>query len=180
MKILNKQEIEGFLAQGKLLPDSELTIILDSLERELPGIYRIIYGEPSDFIAEVNKEMANLYLDLSFDVVWVFKCAFGNPPKLKIDTEKWVLGKLSLLGPELNSLAEESSMNSRFKKNLQDRFVKRSLEAALQLNLLKHLEQAVTKYASFNKKRKIAIHITRYWLFIFVRLMCDLYAFKEK
>lgn len=178
MKVLNKIEIEGILAQGKSLPSYIITSTLDELEREHPGIYRIIYGEPSDVIALINKDMANLYLDLSFDVIWVFKSAFGNPPTLN-DGEKWALNKLSLLDAELKSLTKEIPMNDKFRRNLQERFVKRSFGSAIQLELLQYLEQDVKKYASFNKKREMASQVTTNMLFVLVRLMGDLYSLKS-
>jgi hypothetical protein len=179
MKILTCQEIEYILAKGGFLSDDKITLILDELEREHPGIYRMIYGEPSEHIASINKDMAKLYLDLSFDVVWIFRSAFGNPPKLKVDSEKWVVDKLSLLDPELKSLIGEMPMHGRFRKSLQERFIKRSIDTAIQFALLKYIEKSIKKYTSFQEKRKAAMQATRNWLFIVVRLMGDLYEVKS-
>lgn len=174
MRILKQREVEGFISRGKNAPEYEITAILNEFEKEHPGVYRVIYGEPSDAIAAVNKDMANLYLDLSFDVVWVFEEAFGKPPKVT-NEEQWIFRKLSLIDVELKSIAREVPMNDKFRRNLQERFVKTCMESKIQLGLLQYLEDAVTRYASFDQKRAIAIHLTNNLLFVLVRLMGELY-----
>lgn len=68
IKMLSENQVEAIIALGKVLPDNKLTAILDELQNEQPLVYHLIYGEPSDAIALFNRDMANLYLDLSFDV----------------------------------------------------------------------------------------------------------------
>jgi hypothetical protein len=177
MRILKQKEVEGIISRGKKAPEHEITAILDELEKEHPGVYRVIYGEPSDAIATANKDMANLYLDLSFNVVWVFKEAFGKPPEVT-NEEQWVFRKLSLIDAEFKSLTKEIPMNDKFRRNLQERFIKTSFGSKIQLELLQYLENEVTKYASFDKKRATASHLTNNLLFVLVRLMGDLYKLK--
>jgi hypothetical protein len=75
MKTLEQMELRDIISQGRLTPEDGIIAMLDEFEAEHPGVYRVIYGEPSDAIASINKDMANLYLDLSCDVVWgVFPC----------------------------------------------------------------------------------------------------------
>ena len=174
MKILDQTQVNDIISQGRSKPDHVIMDMLDELETEHPGIYRIIYGEPSDAIASINKEMANLYLDLSCDVVWLFITAFGNLPIIK-NEEKWALAHLSLIDAELKSLTNEIPMNEKFRSNLQNRFVKRSFEAKVQLELLQYLENEVVKYASFKNARSTASSITNNLLFVLVRLIGDLY-----
>ena len=178
MRILDQIEVEDIIFQGRSAPDHVIMAMLDEIEAEHPGIYRVIYGEPSDAIAGINKEMANLYLDLSCDVVWLFVKAFGEPPEIK-NEEQWVLEHLSLIDAELKSLTNEIPMDSKFRNNLQSRFVKRSFEAQVQLELMQYLEAEVSKYVSFKKKRSAAAHVTNNLLFVLVRLMGDLYNIEE-
>ena len=138
-----------------------------------------MYGEPSDAIATMNKDMANLYLDLAFDVVWVYREAFGKIPDIT-NEEQWVYKKLSLMDAELKSLTNEIPMDGKFRKNLQERFVKTILESKIQLELLQYLENEIVKYASFNKKRFGAIRVTDRLLFILVRLIGELYMLKTE
>jgi hypothetical protein len=174
MRFLERVEVEELVAKGRAASEREITKMLDELEEKHPGVYRVIYGEPSDGIAMINKDMANLYLDLSSDVIWVFNSAFGRLPEVE-NEEKWVFDHLSQIDAELKSIAEEIPMNSKFRKNLQERFVKRSVEATIQLDLLRYLDGEVVKYASFNNARKKAISVTNNLLFVLVRLLGDLH-----
>ena len=177
MRILNPKEVEAIVTRGRKAPEHEITAMLDELEIKHPQVYRLIYGEPSDALAAVNKDMANLYLDLSCDVVMVFREAFGKIPEIT-NEEQWVLKKLSLIDAELKSLTNEIPMEDKFRSNLQDRFVKSSVESKIQLEVLRYLESEVFNYASFNKKRAIASNFTNSLLFILVRLMGELYLMK--
>jgi hypothetical protein len=179
MRILKQKEIEGIVSRGRKAPEHEITAILDELEIKHPAVYRVIYGEPSDAIAASNKDMANLYLDLSCDVVMLFREAFGKIPVIT-NEEQWVLKKLSLIDAELKSLTNEIPMDDKFRTNLQERFVKTSLESKIQIELLRYLENEVMKYASFNKKRATASHFTNSLLFVLVRLMGELYMVKAE
>ena len=178
MKILDKDEVEAIIAKGKVAPDSKLDAILDEMENKHPGVYRLIYGEPSDAIAIINKDMANLYRDLALDVVWVFKEKFGKPPEID-EEERWALTKLSLIDAELKSITKEIPMSDKFRRNLQERFVKNCFESKVQLGLLHYLDAEVRKYASFGKKRAGASHLTINLLFVLVRLMGDLYSLEK-
>lgn len=174
MRSLERVEVEELVAKGRAASDKEITKMLDELEEKHPGVYRVIYGEPSDGIAMINKDMANLYLNLSCDVIWVFNNAFGRLPEIE-NEEEWVLEHLSQIDAELKSITEEIPMNSKFRKNLQQRFVKRSVEVKIQLSLLQYLEGEVVKYASFKNARKKAISVTSNLLFVLVRLLGDLH-----
>lgn len=178
MTTQNLDKLEAIMSLGKVLPDNKISAILDELQSKHPSIYRLIYGESSDAIIVLNRDMANLYLDLSFDVVWFFNNKFGKPPILA-DHESWTLKKMSLLDAELKSLTNEVPMHDKFRSNLQERFVKRSLESSIQMELLLYLEHQVEHYASFNKRRENAIQLTMNLLFILVRLLGDLYLLKQ-
>ncbi|WP_289023750.1 hypothetical protein [Desulfobacter postgatei] len=174
MRYLEKIEVEEIVAKGRASSEQEITEMLDALEEKHPYIYQFIFGEPSDGIAMINMDMANLYLDLSCDVIWVFNTVFGRLPELK-NEEDCVLGHLSKIDAELKSITEEIRMDQKFRTKLQKRFVKQSLESKIQLNLLQYLESEVVKYASFKSARKKAISITNNLLFVLVRLLGDLY-----
>lgn len=175
MRVLDVNEVEDIISRTKGIPDSTMEAILDELEEEHPGIYRLIYGEPSDAIAASNKDMANLYLDLSFDVIWVFNEEFGPPPDVD-DEERWTLSKISLIDAEMKSLTDEVPMSIKFRRKLQKRFVKTSFGSDIQLGLLQYLADEVRKYVSFKKKRTVASQLTNNLLFVLVRLMGELYS----
>ena len=173
-----RSELEAIMSLSRILPDTKMTEILDELQNEQPIVYEFIYGEPSDAINLLNRDMANLYLDLSFDVVWMFREKFGKPPIIE-NHEIWVTDKLALLDAELKSLTKAVPMNTKIRSNLQRRFVKRSIDSAIQLELLQYLEDQVENYVSFNKKREKASQLTKNLLFVLVRLFGDLYAYNR-
>ena len=177
MRILGQTEVEGLVAKGKDAPEQKITAILNDLEREHPAVYRLIYGEPSDAIAAINKDMANLYLDLAFDVVWVFLEAFGKPPKIA-NEEGWVSQRLAMIDAELKSLAPEVKMDHKLRTKLRERFANNSFASGIQLVLLQHLQGEVAKYASFKRRRAAAAQLTNNLLFVLVRLIGDLYNTK--
>jgi hypothetical protein len=82
MRNLERIEVEEIVSKGRMASEQEITAMLDELEEKHPGVYRMIYGEPSDSIAFINKEMADLYLDLSCDVIWFFSNTFGKLPEI--------------------------------------------------------------------------------------------------
>ena len=122
--------------------------------------------------------MANLYMDLSFDVVWMYRKTYGKPPIIT-NLEIWVTAKIALLDAELKSLTKEVPMNGKIRASLQERFVKRSIDSDIQLELLEYLDEQVDNYVLFNKKREKANQFTKNLLFVLVRLFGDLYAFKN-
>ena len=64
--------------KGRMLSSQEVTEILDEFQRNQPDLYAVIYGELSDGLTKENTDMANLYLDLCFDVIWIYRCYFSH------------------------------------------------------------------------------------------------------
>ena len=175
MRVLSKSEVAGFVQEGRKLSANEGTAILDQFERNQPQMYQAIFGELSDGIAEENLDMANLFLDLCFDIIVIYKMAFGIP-SAKARGKSWFNEKVALLDAELKSLNYEDPISSKFKQRLSNRFVERSIDTGIQLELLQHLDEQVRNYASFKHSRKNAIHVSNNLLFVVVRLMDDIYS----
>lgn len=174
MRALSKTEVTGFVQEARKLSAIEGTAILDQFERDQPQMYQAIFGELVDGIADENPEMANLFLDLCFDIIVVYKMAFGDPPT-KARGKHWFNEKVALLDVELKSINKDIS-SSKFNQHLSNRFVERSIDAGIQLELLQHLDEQVNTFASFNHSRKKAIHFSNNLLFVVVRLMDDIYS----
>ncbi len=174
MKALSRNEVVKLIQEGKQLSEKAGTEILDHFEKNQPQMYKIIFGEFSDEIAKENFDMGNLFLDLCFDIIFVYKMAFGNASANSKD-KGWFENKLALLDAELKSLNNEETMNSTFRQRLSGRFVERSIEAGVQFEFLEYLNEQVKNYASFQPSRKKAIHVTNNLLFVIVRLMDDVY-----
>ncbi len=177
MRILIEQEVTEFIQDGRGLSEINGTAILDKFETNQPLIYQAIFGELSDAIAEENVEMANLFLDLCFDVICVYRNAFGEITESSI-TEEWFNNKISLLDSELKSLNSDNTMNEAFQKSLSERFINRCTESKIQMELLKYLDDQVKKYASFISSRMSGVNITNNFIFVILRLMDDIYSGK--
>lgn len=175
MRCLTRSEVDDFVNEGRQLSEKEGTSILDQFERRQPLMYQAIFGELSDGIAEVNSDMANLFLDLCFDIILVYHKAFGNAPG-KPRSKKWFDEKVALLDAELKSLNTEDRMSNKFRQRLSNRFVERSMASGIQLELLHYLDEQVKKYSSFQSARKKAVQVTNNLLFVVVRLMDDIYG----
>lgn len=178
MEILSNKQTIDIISRGRSASERVITTMLDEIERNHPGLYQFVYGEPSDAIAEINQDMANLYLDLSCDIFWFFFKGFGKPSA--VGSAEWTQSHIALIDSELKSLADEIPMSDKIRKNLQDRFVKRSIDTNIQVELMHYLNDEVAKYASFKKPRIKASQVTMNFLFVLVRLMGDLYSDKEQ
>ena len=175
MRALSKSEIVSIILEGKKLSEQEGTAILDEFEKNQPHLYQAIFGPLSDSIEEDSLDMAHLFLDLCFDIIFVYKKAFGNPSVKKRD-EQWLVNKTRLLDAELKSLTKDIPMDEKFRTRLSDRLVERSIEAGVQMELLKYLDEQVKNYVSFKHSRQKGVQITNNLLFVVVRLMDDIYA----
>ena len=164
--------------KGRMLSSQEVTKILDEIQKNQPDIYATIYEEPSDGIAEENVDMARLYLDLCFDTIWIYRDAFGKPPK-DSSRKNIVKNSLVLLNAELIAFLNVTQMDESFRLNLEKRFFNRMVESGFQIEIMRYLEDEVKKYASFKPERSKAIILTYSFLFVFVRLMDDLYSKKK-
>ncbi|MCX5873053.1 MAG: hypothetical protein NTY51_07435 [Deltaproteobacteria bacterium] len=178
MRTLSKKEINQILTKGRRLSSLQITDILDDFQEDQPEVYQTIYGEPSDAIAEKNPDMASMFLELCFDVIWIYRNAFGKLPTVPV-REELVLNSLSLLDLELKSFSDDITMDEAFRSSLQERFINRIVAAGIQIELLQHLDSEVRTYASFKQERSCAINMTYGLLFVVVRLMDDLYDKKK-
>ena len=175
--MLSREEINNFIQEGKQSSAKQGTAILDWFEKDQPHVYAAIFGEFSDDLAKENPDMANLFLDLCFDIIFVYKRAFGNTSDQSRD-ENWLVSKLTLLDAELKAIDNEAVMNGKFKERLSERFIERCIEAGIQLELLTYLNEQVYDYAGFKPARMKAAHVTSNLLFVIVRLMDDIYSSK--
>lgn len=179
MRVLSKEEIESLITRGRKLSEKEGIALLDEFEKKQPDLYEFMYGEPREAIAEDNVDMADLYPDLCMDILCVYREAFGKPPKTKRGA-KWFDDALVLIDAELKAMLDDSDMEAPFRRRLQDRLVRRSLDGGIQMELLSYLENKVANYASLSEDRRAAINSTRNFLFVFLRLMDELYNRKKK
>jgi hypothetical protein len=123
--------------------------------------------------------MANIYLDLCFEILFVYTQSFGKPPKSKRGP-KWLGDAFHLIHSELQALFPEILMEEQLRKRLTDRFINRFLEAGVQMELLSYLQDTLEHFTSLNQEREPAFNTTNSCLFIFLRLMDEIYGRKKK
>jgi len=138
MRLLSKNEIENIIQRGRELSDEEVTSILDEFEKNQPKLYQGIYGSLSDSVAKENEDMSNLFVDLCFDIILVYKESFGAAP-FDTKSNEWFTNKVDLLDTELRCLDKDLPISDNVRKRLNDRFVERSVKGGIQLNSLKYI-----------------------------------------
>ena len=179
MHELTDRELYQALAYAKSLDEEHGKQIMVQFQLDQSGIYQTIFGIFPAIIAEHNQEMAYLFMDLCFDVICVFQHAFGDPPHNGRDPV-WLEKQVSLLDAELQSLICSNTMDEKIRKNLQERFTKRSGYEVFQTGLVKFLNEAIDEHASLNTSRVPAIMITQTMMYAVVRLFSNLYSSSTK
>ena len=177
MKPVTRQDVDDIVQWGRSLSEEQGTRLLDHFEKHQS--LNAIFGVLSDAIGEVNIDMANLFLDLCFDIVLVYHRVLGDAPQEPENT-RWLESKMALLDAELKSLSPQSTMDSQLSSTLNERFVERCKESGTPLGLLNYLDDQVLHYASFNSARIPAIALTNNLLFIVVRLMDSIYEYQPE
>ena len=160
MHELTDRELYHALAYAKSLDEEHGKQIMVQFELDQSGIYQTIFGIFPAIIAEHNEDMAYLFMDLCFDVICVFQHAFGDPPHNGRDPV-WLEKQVALLDAELQSLIQSNTMDEKIRKNLQERFTKRSGYEVFQTGLVKFLNEAIDEHASLNTRRVPSIKITQ-------------------
>jgi hypothetical protein len=87
MKPLTHNQIQNGIAKSKLLFDRDITAILDEFESRQTEIYKLIFENLSDSILVFDQDMSNLFLDLCFDIIWLYKLYYKQNDKIKL---KWL------------------------------------------------------------------------------------------
>jgi hypothetical protein len=89
------------------------------------------------------------------------------------------MNSLYLLDSELKAFFKVTDMDETLRRSLEKRFFNRIVETGVQIELMRYLQDEAHNYASFKPDRSIATSLTYCLLFIFVRLMNDLYDKKK-
>lgn len=179
MHELSDRELYQAIAYAKSIDEATGKEIMAEFELAQPGLYQTIFGIFPAIIAEQSQDMAYLFMDLCFDVICVYRHAFGDPPQSGIDLE-WMEKQATLLDAELQSLIRNNPMDDKIRKSLQKRFALRGAEEVTQLGLIKFMNAAIDEHTSLNTSCVPAIKITQAMIFAVVRLFSGLYGSPTK
>ncbi|MGO0305053.1 hypothetical protein ACTL6P_00320 [Endozoicomonas acroporae] len=117
MKPLTRQDVDDIVQWGRSLSEEQGTRLLDHFENHQSQLYNAVYGVLSDAIAEDSVDMANLFMDLCFDIVLVYHRTLGEAPQEPEDT-RWLESKMALL--EMLS-SSRSAPKARWHQNCPQR-----------------------------------------------------------
>jgi hypothetical protein len=176
MHELTNRELYQALEYAKSMDESAGRKIMEQFGLDQTALAQTIFGIFPAVIAEQNQDMANLFMDLCFDVICVYRKAFGSlPPQKDMDLD-WLEKQAMLLDAELQSLMTDKDMDEKIREKLQDRLRQRSLDETGQMGLVNFMNAAIDEFASENPVRVPAIKTTQTMIFVVIRLFNNLYS----
>ena len=174
MHELSERELFEAIHYAKSLDEEAGQNIIQQFQIEQTALAQTLFSIFPAFIAEQHQEMAYLFMDLCFDVL--FQQAFGPlPAQSEMDVD-WLERQAVLLDAELQSLVIERPMDDKIRSKLQDRFARRSQEETAQTGLVNFMNAAIEDFALKDINRAPAIKITQTMVFIVIRLFSNLYS----
>jgi hypothetical protein len=180
MHELTERELYQALEYAKSLDQNTGRRILEQFQLDQFALAQTIFGIFPAVIAEQNQDMANLFMDLCFDVICVYQKAFGPLPSQKDVDPDWMEKQAMLLDAELQSLMTDSHMDAKIREKLQDRLLQRSLDETGQKGLVNFMTTAIDDFASENPVRVPAIRTSQTMIFVVTRLFNNLYSHAAK
>jgi hypothetical protein len=180
MHDLNERELYQALQYAKGLDEETGRKILEQFKLDQTALAQTIFGVFPMVIAEQDKDMSHLFMDLCFDVICVFENAFGALPSQTNMDINWLEKQAVLLDTELQALMTDKHMDDKFRDKLQNRLVQREIEENPQPGLIKFMNAAIDDFASESPARVKATQITQTMIYVVVRLFCSLYSHAAK
>jgi hypothetical protein len=180
MHELTDRELYQALEYAKSMDENAGRRILEQFQLDQTALAQTIFGIFPAVIAEQNLDMANLFMDLCFDIICVYKKAFGPMPSQKDMDLEWLEKQAMLLDAELQSLMTDKHMDEKIRERLQDRLRQRSLDETGQAGLVNFMNTAINEFASENPVRVSAIKTTQTMIFVVIKLFNNLYSHAAK
>lgn len=180
MHDLIERELYQALQYTKSIDEETGRKILERFQLDQTALAQTIFGVFPMVIAEQDKDMSHLFMDLCFDVICVFENAFGALPSQTNMDINWLEKQAVLLDTELQALMTDKHMDDKFRDKLQNRLVQREIEENPQPGLIKFMNAAVDDFASESPARVKATRITQTMIYVVVRLFCSLYSHAGK
>jgi len=176
MHVLNDRELYEAIEYARNVDEETGKSILETFQAEQPALAQTIFNIFPSLIAQQNQEMANIFMELSFDTLCVYQHAFGHAPT---QTEEWLEHQTALLDTEFQALIPENQMNPKIREKLKSRFSERAFNEVPQLKLIEVMNETIDDYASENTSRVPFIKLTQTMIFTVIRLFSNLYSQTE-
>ena len=173
MHELKERELYAAIEYARNINENDGRSILEKFHAEQPALAQAVFNIFPALIAEQNQEMANMFMELSFDTLCVYQHAFGNAPP---QTKEWLERQAALMDAEFQALIPENKMNPKIISKLKNRFSERAFNENIQMGLIKVLNESIDDYASENSSRVPFIKFTQTMIFTVNRLFSNLYS----
>ena len=173
---LTDKELYEAIEYARNIDEENGLKVMETFQVEQPALAQTIFNIFPTLIAQQNQEMANMFMELSFDTLCVFQHAFGHAPT---QTEEWLERQAALLDSEFQALIPDNSMNPKIRKKLQSRFSERAFNEATQMRLIEVMNESIDDYASESPSRVPFIKFTQAMMFTVIRLFSNLYSQTE-
>ncbi len=173
MHELSDQELYKAIEYARNIDEETGRSIMEIFQAEQPALSQTLFNIFPSLVAQQNQEMANLFMELSFDMLCVYQHAFGHAPT---QTEEWLEQQTALLNTELQALIPENPMIPKIKEKLQNRFSERTFDEVVQMRLIEVMNESIDDYAAESTSRVPFIKFTQPMLFTTVRLFSNLYS----
>lgn len=175
MHVLYTQELYQALEYARSMDQDSGKRMMIQLEIDQPMFFQTIFNTFPSIIAERNEDMANLFMDLCFDVACVYKKVFGSMPKFK-DDPTWMERQAALLDKELKPLMEGRFVNDKRSQRMKEDFFKPKAGEVQQNSLLQYLNTGADDLAEDIQCDESTLDLTKTMLFVVVRLFNNLYS----
>ncbi len=175
MRELAEKELYQALAFAKNQDEDSGRKILEQFQREQPALAQSIFGVFSAVIAQKDQHVAHLFMDLCFDVICVFKHAFGTLPNQQSMGFEWLEKSAALLDTEMQSFMTQP-MDSKIRNKLQNRFTERLVESDNQTGLVDFMNASIDELAiEAPTSSKEAIQMAKTMIFVVIQLFGAVY-----
>ncbi len=176
MHELRDEELYEAIEYARNIDEETGRSIMETFQTEQPALAQTIFNIFPTLIAQQNQEMANVFMELSFDTLCVFQHAFGHAPT---QTEEWLERQAALLDAEFQALIPDNQMTPKIREKLQSRFSERAFNEVTQLRLIEIMNESIDDYASESTNRVPFIKFTQTMIFTVIRLFSNLYSQPE-
>jgi hypothetical protein len=176
MHTLYAQELYLALEYAKTMDQDSGKRIMVQLEIDQPLLFNTLFKTFPSIISERHDELANLFVDLCFDIVCVYQKSFGKLPKFK-DDPTWMERQVMGLDKELKPLMEGRHISAKRSQRMKDDFFASKAGEVGQNGLVAFLHEAVDDFVAEDGNCDIAAaDMAKAMLFVATRFFTNLYS----
>lgn len=180
MRELTDRELYQALQYAKSQDENAGRAILQQFQTEQSALAQTIFGVFSALIADKDRLLANIFMDLCFDVICVFRHAFGALPDQRELNMEWLQNTAALLDTELQAFMPGNELDTKFRDKFQNRFAERMIDSNSQVGLVKFMDEAISEYVAESPADPEAVRTTRTMIFVVIQLFCAMYDQAER